>query len=1808
MSLSAEGVFESAFSDESGHYTVTSLPSGDFALSISATGFASLTATVEGFGEQEHRSDVDFSLNVGQSISGVVTDRGGNPSFQTRLDLIDRFGIYLDISAGVDLDTGEAFWEFKSIDPETGEVPFDPFLGFLPPNKNGSEGQGFLTYWIKPKTDAATGDRIDAIANIVFDQNEAILTPAIFNTIDDGAPSSQVAALPAQSVLGFVVEWSGQDDAGGSGVASYTVYVSDNGGPFEPWLTNTTLTQATFDPALDGHTYAFYSIATDGVGHVEAPPETPDAQTLAVEPETVEVAGIAVTNWPTGTIQVQFDEPMDVQRMIDDGSIVPAVTLVSFADGPQPLVQEYFAYDDGTQTLSITLPTRLPEGCYELRLDGTALTSVAGHILRGAQSGVIFQVTTFGSAQEVPAAGAAIQVDAYSAPALADWNDDGRVDLIVGEQTNGVGKLRVYLNAGTNAAPEYGTSVYAQTPDGELTVPATACLGLFPRVFDWTGDGERDLMLGLADGRIQVWTNVGTAQAPLFALPRYVQVGPADAKVDLDVGDRATLDIVDWNNDGRYDLVAGGMDGKVRVYLNTAATGPADFQQEVLLYAGTAELVVPSGRSSVAVADLNGDGRKDLVVGNTDGQVLLYVNRGSDAEPAFDTAQPILTVDGAIDLPCTPRSRPFLGDLNDDGVTDLLLGAADGLVRWYEGQAYEPTTGTVAGRAGGTYTFTFYMDPNVFPPTSTINQDPEQTHATASGFVAQFSRPLDTGVLNLYDTQAGTLGPADFSLVGALVGPVSGSLIYDLQNGTVTFVKTGGPLLPDTYTVTFRSGADGFRDTEGHALDGNADGTEGDDYVATVVVPASDARVLSVPDFARGPEQPVNVPATGSGIPISLDDAEGILGISFVVDYDPTLLTVTDVTQATTLPETWTLEYNLDTPGHAAVLLYGTTPLAAGPVTLVQLLASVPADALYRAAGLLNLSDVEINDGAIAVGVDAGVQVVAYLGDATGNGRYGALDAAYLARVAIGRDSGFAAYPLKDPVIVGDTSGNGRLGALDASYLARKVVGRVQPEIPDLPANLPAAVADGPDPIVRMSIITGARPGDTIVQPITSDDAAGLLGFELWIDYDTTVLDLADADVRLPAALTGWSYDRVVNDAAGTIHVLAYTSGDPLPAGQVDLLELTYHVRNDAPAGTSVLDLEGELNEGGLVITPVDGSITVVVNQGPTDVTLVPSSVAENQPAGTVVGTFITTDPDDTVFTYELVTGDGDTDNASFAIVNGQLTTAAVFDFESQSSYTVWVRATDTTNQSVERALTITVLDVDEIPPTVTINQAVGQADATNVSPIHFTVVFSEVVFGCDSADVIVGGTAPGTLSAAVTPVNATTYDVAVSGMTGSGTVTATIAAGAAMDAGGNESLTSSSTDNEVTYAVARSSISGFVYVDVRNNGVKDPTDTGLPNVPVTLSGPVTRTVFTGPDGDYHFDNLPAGTYTVTETQPLAFRDGQDTIGTPAAGSAENDRFVDVVVTTASNLMNYNFGERGLRADLIGLELLYASTPSSDELLQQLDIVGGEGWFRLPAPEAGILTAALPHGSPQSIELYTEGWMPVALGAGPWLLNARVEAGQTYVLHVLADPSDGDDTAVLAFSADTGVPFTPHENGQFTNPNNRFDVSGDGRVAPIDALLTINELNQRGARLLLGPHQDPPYFDVSDDEYVTALDVLQLVNRLNLLGDAASGELVPGGAGEGEPSIGGAPATGQGLSSLDRQAFSGEASSLQVLSPDAREIVHEKDGLDGVFAMLAEDEVLNSKKHPMPAVEFDQSWELELLESLFSELAAVRTK
>jgi len=110
-----------------------------------------------------------------------------------------------------------------------------------------------------------------------------------------------------------------------------------------------------------------------------------------------------------------------------------------------------------------------------------------------------------------------------------------------------------------------------------------------------------------------------------------------------------------------------------------------------------------------------------------------------------------------------------------------------------------------------------------------------------------------------------------------------------------------------------------------------------------------------------------------------------------------------------------------------------------------------------------------------------------------------------------------------------------------------------------------------------------------------------------------------------------------------------------------------------------------------------------------------------------------------------------------------------------------------------------------DLDPSVTINQATGQTDPTSTSPIFFTVTFSEPIDShtLTAADITLGGTVPGDLTVSIAetaPTNGTTFEIAVRGMSSSGTVTASITAGAIQDLAGNDNSASTSVDNSVLY------------------------------------------------------------------------------------------------------------------------------------------------------------------------------------------------------------------------------------------------------------------------------------------------------------------------------------------------------------------------------------------------------------------------
>lgn len=104
-----------------------------------------------------------------------------------------------------------------------------------------------------------------------------------FGIVSPPPPTSSVNPLPAvETSPSFTVSWSGRDP-NGPGIASYNVYVSDNGGAFTPWLTDTTQTSATFTGQA-GHNYGFYTVASDQLGNTQPTPTAAQATTTVQMP------------------------------------------------------------------------------------------------------------------------------------------------------------------------------------------------------------------------------------------------------------------------------------------------------------------------------------------------------------------------------------------------------------------------------------------------------------------------------------------------------------------------------------------------------------------------------------------------------------------------------------------------------------------------------------------------------------------------------------------------------------------------------------------------------------------------------------------------------------------------------------------------------------------------------------------------------------------------------------------------------------------------------------------------------------------------------------------------------------------------------------------------------------------------------------------------------------------------------------------------------------------------------------------------------------------------------------------------------------------------------------------------------------------------------------------------------------------------------------------------------------------------------------------------------------------------------------
>ena len=404
------------------------------------------------------------------------------------------------------------------------------------------------------------------------------------------------------------------------------------------------------------------------------------------------------------------------------------------------------------------------------------------------------------------------------------------------------------------------------------------------------------------------------------------------------------------------------------------------------------------------------------------------------------------------------------------------------------------------------------------------------------------------------------------------------------------------------------------------------------------------------------------------------------------------------------------------------------------------------------------------------------------------------------------------------------------------------------------PGGLTAAVTgSGTSYNVAVSGMTGSGLVIASIPAGAAQDAAGNSSTaspsSATVTYDTTAPTVtidkqagqADPTKTSPIHFTVIFSEAVTGFTSGDIHLAGTSTGDSTTITPVGADNTTWTVSvSGMTDGTVIASIQaGAATDaaGNNNVASTSTSNTVTYDATAPSVTIGKAS-GQVDPTNTSPLNF-------TVVFSEPVSGfaTGDvslsgTAGATAAAVTGSGATynVAVSGMGGSGPMTVGIpagAATDAAGNSSTASPASATVTYDATAPTVTVNQASGQGDPTNTSPINFTVIFSEPVSGFATGDVSLSGTA-GATTAAVTG-SGSAYNVAVSGMTGPGMVRASMGAGAAQDGAGNSNAASSSTDNTVTYDATAPSVAIG-----KASGQADPTKTGPINFTVTFSESVT--------------------------------------------------------------------------------------------------------------------------------------------------------------------------------------------------------------------------------------------------------------------------------------------------------------------------------------------------------------------------------
>ncbi|MEZ5002241.1 MAG: T9SS type A sorting domain-containing protein [Chitinophagales bacterium] len=279
--------------------------------------------------------------------------------------------------------------------------------------------------------------------------------------------------------------------------------------------------------------------------------------------------------------------------------------------------------------------------------------------------------------------GQMIDVGEYSNPAFFDENNDGLQDIVIGNDG-------YYLDNGEYL---YSLTLYRNTgttaapeftfvTNNYLSLDVLGINDLAPYFADIDGDDDKDLLCGERDGRILMMTNDNGT----FNNPRFLK---DNNFLNIDVGQFSDPEVVDFNNDELLDLIIGCKNGNVFYYENTGSTTNFEFtlRTDSLGKVTSKNNLQGDGYSSPSIGDFDNDGKADLLLGGFSEGVKFYSNIGQVPNVPFTLTSSNFfneTNYSQDNLGAQdPRLKPTAADISGDGLPEVLLGINNGGLLFY---------------------------------------------------------------------------------------------------------------------------------------------------------------------------------------------------------------------------------------------------------------------------------------------------------------------------------------------------------------------------------------------------------------------------------------------------------------------------------------------------------------------------------------------------------------------------------------------------------------------------------------------------------------------------------------------------------------------------------------------------------------------------------------------------------------------------------------------------------------------------------------------------------------------------------------------------------------------------------------------------------------------------------------------------------------------------------------------------------------------------------------------------------------------